>query len=206
MMVRRVLLVLGVTLLGVLGGTAFAAPQALWAVTTQVVPQALWAVTTQVAQQSVETIGAWSGAVRTALPSTELVVERLVGDGSPRRLAMLAAGTLLLVSGLGLLVLDLRRRRATRRGGRPAARSVRPVTPRHTPKVGVRWPRAVPSPVAMAPTRRAGRALTPVQVRAMVDEGTSPAEIAQATGLPLDAVALLLAVAPAAVPEAARAA
>jgi hypothetical protein len=49
----------------------------------------------------------------------------------------------------------------------------------------------------MAPARRAARSVTPVQVRAMADDGSSPADIAYATGLPLDAVALLLAVAPA---------
>lgn len=183
---HRVLLLLGATLLGVLGGTAFAAPQALWAVTTQVV------------QHGVETAGAWSDSLRAALPSGGAVVRRLVGDGSPRRLAMLAAGTLLLVSGLGLLRLDVRRRRTVPRGGwtRTSARPERPVTSGSTPKAGVRWPRTVPSPFPMAPVRRGGPAPTPGQVRAMVDEGSSPAEIVQATGLPLDAVALLLAVAP----------
>lgn len=184
---RRLLLVLCVTVLGVLGGTAFAAPRALWALTTQL------------AQHSAALVRTTADATLAAVPSADAVRDRLIGDGSPRRLAMLAAGTLLLVSGLGLLVLDVRRRRATRRGGR-ARSTLRPVTarhvPRHTPRAGVRWPRTQPSPVPMAPARRGGRALTPVQVRAMVDDGSSPVEIAQATGLPLDAVALLLAVAP----------
>nr|MCU0617670.1 hypothetical protein [Gemmatimonadaceae bacterium] len=77
--------------------------------------------------------------------------------------------------------------RSATSGAQPAVRRTR----------RVRWPSALRSPVPMAPARRAARSVTPVQVRAMADDGSSPADIAYATGLPLDAVALLLAVAPA---------
>jgi hypothetical protein len=195
MMRRRVLLVLSVTLLGVLGGAVAAAPRAVWALTTHV------------AQQSAVLARTSVNATMAAVPSTGAVRARLVGDGSPRRLAMLAAGTLLLVSGVSLLALDLRHRLARRRGaelhrpGTVRATTTRSATSGAQPAVRrtrrVRWPSALRSPVPMAPARRAARSVTPVQVRAMADDGSSPADIAYATGLPLDAVALLLAVAPA---------
>lgn len=194
MMWRRVLLVLSVTLVGVLGGAAFAAPKALWALTTQL------------AQHSASLARTTADATLATVPSADAVRDRLIGDGSPRRLAMLAAGTLLLVSGVSLLALDVRQRlargrgAASRRAGTVRVAASRTPTSGAQPAVrrtrGVRWPSALRSPVPMAPSRRAARAITPLQVRAMADDGSSPADIAYATGLPLDAVALLLAVAP----------
>lgn len=166
---RALLLIVGVTLLGVVGGAAFAAPAEL-----RPVAEALlgW---------SASTARAAGTQALAALPAPGVIADALLGDRSSRRLAMLAAAAALLVSGAGALVLQ-RRRRGRAAGGRPV----------------VRLPLGAASPVPMGPPRRRSarttRPVTPVQVRAMAEDGSSASDIARATGLPLDAVSLLLAV------------
>jgi hypothetical protein len=102
-------------------------------------------------------------------------LDLLLGDRSPRRLGMLIAALAGATFGAAALrSWYLARRRAS------------------TP---VRLPRSAASPIPTVPSRRRGSPSgVPQRVRALAAQGSSPLEIARHTGLPMDAVALLLAV------------
>jgi len=103
--------------------------------------------------------------------SLQQLAVALVRDQSPRSLGMMAAGAAtLLLGGAALTIMARSRRRA------PVARTA-----------------AVNAVFNGAPRRPAGRS-TPKQVRALAEQGSSPADIARRTGLPMDAITLLLAV------------
>jgi hypothetical protein len=122
----------------------------------------------------------WVGRsmVNDALPAAERLAATVqqsaahaVQDRSPRTLAMLAAGAATVLLGAAALFMSLRGRRRP-----PVAR---------TPAVNAAF--------QGAPRRPLGRS-TPKQVRALAEQGSSPADIARRTGLPMDAITLLLAV------------
>jgi hypothetical protein len=141
---RNLLLVLAATLIGILGGAAWAAPGEI--------------------QAAAQALLAWG--------------TRQAGAITPRDLAMAVAALALIASATAALVLH-------RRASRPA--------PARRPDA--RLPRGAATPMPMGPPRRRpARAVSTTQVRAMASHGTSPLEISRTTGLPLDAVSLVLAV------------
>lgn len=110
----------------------------------------------------------WLG--QTAVSFRQLAVA-LVRDQTPRALGMLAAGAATLMLGAAALIMSARNRRRA-----PVARTA-----------------AVNAVFNGAPRRPANRS-TPKQVRALAEQGSSPEDIARRTGLPMDAITLLLAV------------
>jgi hypothetical protein len=162
---RLLVLTLGVTAVGIVAGATLAAPD-------QMVPLA-GAAADRVARAS----GPWLIAGRQALTTTSgTVVEYLRTERSPREWGMLAAGSLSLLLAFGAGWMRWR-----------SPRSARAVAGRQATAPGL------PSAL-VAPARRGSGSATPKQVRALVERGASLSEIAQRTGLPMDAVALLLAV------------
>jgi hypothetical protein len=109
---------------------------------------------------------------------------------------MLATGAAALLAGLAALVVRVRANWADVRA-QSATASPRPLG--RVPSGGmraVRLPRSAASPIPTAPPRRRGKASpVPSQVHAMAAAGSSPLEIARATGLPMDAVVMLIAAA-----------
>lgn len=102
--------------------------------------------------------------------SGQHLVARLVADQSPRGLAMLAAGVAtLLLAGSALAVTARNSKRS------PAARLT-----------------TAAAPLSGVPRRAPGRS-TPKQVCALAEQGSSLADIARRTRLPLDAITLVLA-------------
>ena len=187
---RAIALVAGVTVLGVVGGAAWAAP-------AEVLPMAreAGAAIGGASRELAADASQWLSTARAALPEGGEIARRLA-DASPRTLAMLATGAAALLAALAALVVRVR---ATRAGVRTESAT----TPRsplgRVPSGGmraVRLPRSAASPIPTAPPRRRGKASpVPSQVHAMAARGSSPADIARATGLPVDAVSLLLSVA-----------
>ncbi len=92
---------------------------------------------------------------------------------SPRELAMMGAGLLALMLGVAAVLQARRSRRAERPMGRPV------------PLI---------TPLPSMPRRTPARSATPRQVRALAEQGTSLSDIARRTGLPLDAISMLLSV------------
>jgi hypothetical protein len=157
---------LAVSAVGVVGGAAWAAPD-------QLLPVAKLAGASIAARSTMLTAdaGQWLASFGGAQGALDL----LLGDRSPRRLGMLIAALAGATFGVAALrSWNLARRRAT------------------TP---VRLPRSAASPIPTVPSRRRGSPSgVPQRVRALAAQGSSPLEIARHTGLPMDAVALLLAV------------
>jgi hypothetical protein len=157
---------LAVSAVGVVGGAAWAAPD-------QLLPVAKLAGASIAARSTMLTAdaGQWLASFGGAQGALDL----LLGDRSPRRLGMLIAGITVLAFGVAALrSWYLARRRAA------------------TP---VRLPRSAASPIPAVPARRRGsQSAVPQRVRALAAQGSSPIEIARHTGLPMDAIALLLAV------------
>jgi len=113
-------------------------------------------------------------------------------DRSPRQLAMLIAATLTIGFGLAALV-SHRRRTPQRAPGRPVRFATRL---RDATGGGLRLPASAILPLGTAPMRRRGNGEVPRHVHALAAKGVDVAEIARRTGLPLDAVSLLLALSP----------
>lgn len=157
---------LAVSAVGVVGGAAWAAPD-------QLLPIAKLAGASIATRSTMLTADA--GQWLTSLGDARATLDLLLGDGSPRRLGMLVAA----LSGLAFGVAALRSWwRARRHAGAP-----------------VRLPRTAASPIPSVPSRRRGSPSgVPQRVRALAAQGSSPMDIARRTGLPMDAVALLLAV------------
>ncbi len=107
---------------------------------------------------------------RTAAALRQLALS-LTRDQSPRALGTIVAGAATVLLGGAALTMTARTRRRA-----PVARTA-----------------AVNAVLHGAPRRPAGRS-TPKQVRALAEQGSSPADIARRTGLPMDAITLLLAV------------
>ncbi len=162
---RLVALASAVMVIGTVGGAALAAPD-------QIVPLAQSVGQTLVERggpllaQGAQVAARVSGNVATTLDSA-----------SPRMLAMIAVGSLAVVLALAAVLTWWRARR-------PAAAQTPALT-------------GVSTGLAAGPRRSAGRPArpTPKQVHALAAQGTSLADIARGTGLPVDAIALLIAVA-----------
>jgi len=159
-------LTLAVSAVGVVGGAAWAAPDQLLPV-ARLAGAGIAARSTMLTADAGQWLASFGGA--------QGALDLLLGDRSPRRLGMLI--TAIAGAAFGLAALRswwLARRRAA------------------TP---VRLPRSAASPIPTAPARRRGSpSAVPQRVRALAAQGSSPLEIARHTGLPMDAVALLLAV------------
>jgi len=157
---------LAVSAMGVVGGAAWAAPD-------QLLPVAKLAGASIATRSTMLTADA--GQWLTSLGGAQGALDLVLGDRSARRLGMLFAGlTLLAFSGAALRSGWLARRRAA---------------------MPVRLPRSAASPIPTVPSRRRGSPSgVPQRVRALAAQGSSPLEIARHTGLPMDAIALLLAV------------
>ena len=199
---RAIGLVLAVTMLGLVGGAAVAAPE-------EMLPLArvAGAKLGQAGGVVMADAGSLAAKARTALPEAAQIRALLVGDGSPRRLAMSAASALMLVAGLAALMMHLRSRRTTTESatdsarrpasGRASTGTERPLwRTRSGPIPAVLHPGAVGSPMPLAPKRRKARGPAGSNdVHAMAAAGSSPHDIARATGLPMDAVIMLIAAA-----------
>jgi hypothetical protein len=110
----------------------------------------------------------------TSLGGAQGALNLMLGDRSPRRLGMLIAALIGATFGLA----------AARNWWLSRRRAVRPV----------RLPRTASSPMPAEPTRRRGSRSGVLQrVHALAAKGSTSMEIARDTGLPSDAVALLLA-------------
>lgn len=96
-----------------------------------------------------------------------------IDRSSPRAVGMVAAGALTVLLSIAAGFTWLRSRRAATGSARPAPLS---------------------SALQVSNRRSAGARPTPKQVHALAAQGSTLAEIARGTGLPVDAVALLLAV------------
>jgi hypothetical protein len=175
----------GMAGVGLVAGAAIAAPE-------QMVPLARTLGTV-----ALEGTGAAWDATATrvsALPALATEWSALaLGDRSPRRLAMLVASALAL--GFGVAALVTRRRTAT------SPRTAQPARGAHQRRnrassTGVRLPATAVLPVGTAPMRRRRESDMPREVQALAAEGVSLTDIARRTGLPLDAVSLLVALAP----------
>ncbi len=154
-----------VMVVGVVGGAVLAAPD-------QVIPIAQAAVQT-VAERSGPLLASGSNMMSTS--STNVLAA--IDGASTRTLAMISMGSLAVVFALAALMAA---RRAGRSNGVAAPRSV-----------------AFSSTTPVSPRRSGGKASrpTPSQIHALAAQGTSLAEIARGTGLPVDAIALMIAVA-----------
>lgn len=157
---------LAVSAVGVIGGAAWAAPD-------QLLPVAKLAGASIATRSTMLTADA--GQWITSFGGAQGVLELVLGDRSPRRLGMLIAA----LAGATFGVAALRSWHLARR---------RAATP-------VRLPRSAASPIPAVPSRRRGSPSgVPQRVRALAAQGSSPLEISRHTGLPMDAIALLLAV------------
>jgi hypothetical protein len=187
---RAIALVAGVTVLGMVGGAAWAAPAEVLPMAREA-GSAIGGASRALAADAAQ----WLSAARTALPAPG-VITRQLAEASPRALAMLATGAAALLAGLAALVVHHRANRAGERAGSaPTTPSPRGRAPSGSMRA-VRLPRSAASPIPTAPPRRRAKGSTaPSQVHAMAARGSSPADIARATGLPVDAVSLLLSVA-----------
>lgn len=107
--------------------------------------------------------------IEQAVASASQFITVYMKDASPRTIAMVLAGAATFVLGAVALWLFVRNSRG------PAMSRV---------------PAVVSAPAA---SRRPGRS-TPKQVRALAEQGSSRVDIARRTGLPVDAITLLLAV------------
>ena len=154
-----------VMVVGLVGGAVLAAPD-------QVLPMAQAAVHV-VAERSgplladgASALSVWSGSVREA-----------VDGASTRTLAMIAVGALAIIFALAAVVTSRRSQR-----GKP---------------VSAPGTVAFSSGTPLSPRRANGRNSrpTPSQVHALAAQGKSLPDIARGTGLPVDAIALLIAVA-----------
>jgi hypothetical protein len=191
----------GMACVGLVAGAAIAAPD-------QLLPtaRALGTLSLELGRD------AWAAAGGRAaeLPALAArVANTLLGDRSPRRLAMLVAGALAIA--LAAAAVISRRRsvtsrhrsagsdRAGRRYGpmRSSQRGTGLLARRRTQATsGVRLPDSAVLPVGSAPLRRRAEGDVPRHVQSLAAQGVSVADIARRTGLPLDAISLLLALAP----------
>ncbi len=170
-------LTLGVTAIGLVAGAAIAEPD-------QMAPLARWT-----GEQIAMRAGPWWDMTRSAsldligsIGSRVLSVVR--EERSPRELAMILVGSAAVVFAVGAVGL---RGRASRRAGMGAA---------HAKASEARDLSLVTAPAARMQTpRRAFTRTTPTEVRALVERGSSLTDIARRTGMPVDAVRTLLAVA-----------
>jgi hypothetical protein len=157
---------LAVSAVGVVGGAAWAAPDQLLPV-AKLAGASIAARCTMLTADAGQRLASFGGA--------QGALDLLLGDRSPRRLGMLLAA----LSGAAFGLAALRSWYLSRR---------RAATP-------VRLPRSAASPIPMVPSRRRGSpSVVPQRVRAFAAHGSSPLEIARHTGLPMDAIALLLSV------------
>lgn len=156
---------LAITVVGLVGGAAWAAPD-------EILPLAQLGA--DVVSTRTEALVSIAGRALASVSARDLM-GALLGDRSPRRLGMLAA-TLAMV-GLGAAALR-GWWRARRVDGAP-----------------VRLPPTAVSPMPYTPKRRKAVASgTTNNVCAMAAAGSSPLEIARRSGLALDAVAMMLAI------------
>jgi hypothetical protein len=157
---------LAVSTVGVIGGAAWAAPD-------QLLPVAKLAGASIATRSTMLTADA--GQWITSFGGAQGMLDLVLGDRSPRRLGMLIAA----LAGAAFGAAALRSWYLARRGA---------ATP-------VRLPRSAASPIPTVPSRRRGAPSgMPQRVRALAAQGSSPLEISRHTGLPMDAIALLLAV------------
>ncbi len=163
-----------VMMAGMVGGAVLAAPD-------QVMPMAQAAMQ-MVGEKSTPLLAGASSMVSASLVATVDAIDRT----SPRTLAMIATGTLAIMLAIAALV-------TSRRAGRGTT------SPRAGRRKGVAAPGAVAfsSSTPVSPRRSNGKSSrpTPSQIHALAAQGTSLADIARGTGLPVDAIALMLAVA-----------
>jgi hypothetical protein len=164
---RLTAITLGVMTFGIVAGAAFAAPGEL-------VPVARAAGGAIVEAAGPLLSSALSGSEQMAGSASQLMSSVLSGDFSPRTLAMIVISMLAGIFGLTAMVLSYRSRRVA----------------------------AVSTPVAnlslsappIGSSRRGGHP-TPKQVLTLAQQGASLSDIARRTGMPVDAVSVLLAIA-----------
>ena len=189
---RLALLTLGVTALGLVAGAAFAAPD-------QVVPLARWGAD-RLADQAGPMIASASERLGAGARALEAGVSRLPAIAgslrTPREIAMAMLGVLAALLAVGALVLNLRARsRATSNDGATVRSAPTGPAAARSAKATRGVPLIALTPPPAGSARRAFTRTTPTEVRTLVERGSSLTDIARRTGMPVDAVRTLLAVA-----------
>lgn len=166
-----------VMVVGLVGGAVLAAPD-------QVMPMAQAAMLT-VAERSGPMLSSGSGMVSASI----VRVIDAIDVASPRTLAMIAVGALTVMFALAALITSRRagRGNSVAAPGAVAFSSSTPLSPRRSS--------GRPNGRSTGQSNSRSARPTPSQIHALAAQGTSLADIARGTGLPVDAIALMIAVA-----------